>query len=270
MREKRKMFVRWWMILGLMAMPALWGGCGSALRHPPLTAKSIRKQEVPPPAPSGPGMRPYRINGRWYYPLASSRGYKQRGIASWYGSAFHGRPTACGEIYNMHDISAAHKTLPLGTWVRVKNLKNGRILDLRINDRGPFVPGRIIDLSHGAARNLGVAEPGTAPVEVVALAAPPEGVLVADNRASRPPDLNRGHFTIQVGAFGERENAEELARRLQSEYSNAQVKPTRSHRDNQTLFRVLVGKCATLSAAEKQAAALKSKGFHDAFTIAEQ
>jgi rare lipoprotein A len=111
----------------------------------------------------------YVINGKRYHILASSDGYKEKGLASWYGNPFHGRKTASGEVYNMHEISAAHKTLPLHTWVEVRNLKNNKKIILRINDRGPFVDGRIIDLSQAAAKKLGVYMPGTAPVLVIAL-----------------------------------------------------------------------------------------------------
>lgn len=262
------------LLSGLIGMLFFLQGCTSVLRHPPVTAPvapAAPAEKIPPKLhPSGPGMRPYQINGQWYYPLATAEGYRSQGLASWYGPTFHGRPTACGERYDMNGISAAHKTLPLGTWVRVKNLENGRTLDLRINDRGPFVPGRIIDLSLGAARKLGVAEPGTAQVEVVALAAPPPGAAAAQARSPRLVDLSRAHFSVQVGAFGERENAERMARRLERVHRNPQIKPTRAHQKDQILYRVLVGKWATLADAEKKVALLKSYGFQDAFTIVEQ
>jgi rare lipoprotein A len=111
----------------------------------------------------------YVIKGKRYHILASAEGYKEKGLASWYGNPFHGRKTASGEVYNMHEISAAHKTLPLHTWVEVKNLKNNKRMVVRINDRGPFIDGRIIDLSQAAAKELGVYRPGTAPVVVTAL-----------------------------------------------------------------------------------------------------
>jgi len=113
----------------------------------------------------------YVINGKRYYLLASAEGYKEKGLASWYGEPFHGRKTASGEVYNMHELSAAHKTLPLQTWVEVKNLSNNKTMYLRINDRGPFIDGRIIDLSHAAAIELGVYRPGIAPVVVTAIPA---------------------------------------------------------------------------------------------------
>ena len=118
-------------------------------------------------------VKTYVVFGKRYYVLGNAAGYNEKGTASWYGPNFHGRKTANGETYNMHAISAAHKSLPLGTWVRVTNLSNKRTLDMRINDRGPFVHNRVIDLSMAAAKNLGVVGPGTAPVQVVALGGQP-------------------------------------------------------------------------------------------------
>ena len=111
----------------------------------------------------------YRIKGKRYCVRKTSRGFRQRGIASWYGPGFHGRKMANGERYNMHRMVAAHKTLPLGTKVRVRNLKTGKSIVVVIKDRGPFHRGRIIDLSKKAAKLLGVTRTGTAPVEVRAI-----------------------------------------------------------------------------------------------------
>ena len=153
----------------------------------------------------------YTIRGQTYHPMKEvSPGFRMKGVASWYGHKFHGRPTASGEIYNMHDLTAAHKTLPLGTYVRVHNLENDRRVDVRINDRGPFVRGRIIDLSYTAANRIGIVGPGTARVEVIALATPtPSGS--GNQRVSKPVDLHAGSFTFQIGAFVNRDNAERLA-----------------------------------------------------------
>ncbi|MFK8028618.1 MAG: septal ring lytic transglycosylase RlpA family protein [Gammaproteobacteria bacterium] len=153
------------MLLGL-------NGCATATqRTTPTSGSSGSTAQVPPaPAalPSG-YVRSYVVFGQRYYILGSASGFHEEGLASWYGPKFHGRKTANGETYNMHGISAAHKSLPLGTWVRVTNLDNQRSLDLRINDRGPFVDDRIIDLSFAAAKALDVVGPGTAPVRVVFL-----------------------------------------------------------------------------------------------------
>ena len=111
----------------------------------------------------------YEEFGERYKVLQSSQGFKEKGLASWYGIDFHGRDTSSGEVYDMYDMTAAHKTLPLPTYVRVVNFDNGRSLVVKVNDRGPFIRGRIIDLSYAAAYRLGITGPGTANVEITAL-----------------------------------------------------------------------------------------------------
>ena len=115
------------------------------------------------------GGRPYTIRGVTYYPLVSARGFRETGIASWYGPGFHGKRTANGERYNMYAMTAAHKLLPMNTTVRVTNLRTGRSIHVRINDRGPFIPGRVIDLSKTAAARLGILAAGTGRVRVEAI-----------------------------------------------------------------------------------------------------
>jgi len=142
---------------------------------------------IPPELPADPVPRPearsrygngpvYEVFGRPYRVLDSSYGYRERGVASWYGRKFHGRPTSSREPYDMHQMTAAHKTLPLPTYARVRNLKNGRSVVVRVNDRGPFVDNRLIDLSYAAARRLGMVQDGTTLVEVSAISfdEPPE------------------------------------------------------------------------------------------------
>jgi hypothetical protein len=135
---------------------------------------------------SGKGKgKSYVVKGRRYYIMASANGFKEKGLASWYGEPFHGRKTASGEIYDMDKVSAAHKTLPLHTWVEVRNLDNKRSMTLRINDRGPFVSGRIIDLSRAAARELGVYGPGVAKVYLRAVTGRRATRLTAIERANQ-------------------------------------------------------------------------------------
>ena len=152
-----------------------------------------------------PGKDCYTQFGETYCPLISAEGFVETGIASWYGEKFHGRPTALGEPYNMYAMTAAHKTLPLPTRVRVTNLENGRSAELRVNDRGPFVDRRVIDLSYSAARELGVYGPGTARVRVEALEAggSPGGQSAAG-----------AYAYLQAGAFAYRENAAKLHSRI--------------------------------------------------------
>ena len=143
--------------------------------------------------------------GERYCPMVSAEGFVETGVASWYGEDFHGRPTALGEPYNMYAMTAAHKTLPLPSRVRVTNLENGRRVELRVNDRGPFVKGRVIDLSYGAAQELGVVRRGTARVRVEAL----------EPGGSSEPEIAAGaHAYLQAGAFAFRENAVKLYQRL--------------------------------------------------------
>lgn len=138
------------------------------------------------------------------------KGPVQRGKASWYGKPFHGRATASGEIYDMHGLSAAHRALPLGTLVRVTHLGNGRSVTVKVNDRGPFVRGRIIDLSRGAAEAIGMVIEGVAGVEVRVVRDAPD------------PDLGK-QFIVQVGAFRDRDNALDLKLRLQPTFPDAEI-----------------------------------------------
>jgi rare lipoprotein A len=155
-------------------------------------------------------------------------GYRETGVASWYGEDFHGRPTANGEIYNMYGLTAAHRLMPLGTTVKVTNRENGRSVTVKVNDRGPFVHGRILDLSYGAAKNLEMTSTGTAPVAIEVLDLP------KNFRAS-----GAGRFTVQVGAFEIEENAKRLAERLRNKYADVYLVTLRTNQN--TIYRVRVG-----------------------------
>ena len=147
------------------------------------------------------GTRPYTVRGKTYYPLKSAKGFVEEGTASWYGPGFHGKTTANGETYNQYAMTAAHKLLPLGTKVRVTHMGNGRSIIVRINDRGPFVDDRVIDLSRAAANRLNILGPGTARVRIQSLG----GVATMQENG----DMT-GPFYVQVGAFASRENADNL------------------------------------------------------------
>ncbi len=218
---------------------------------------------APPPPKAPPGYpKPYKVFGKWYQPLPDAKGYREFGRASWYGKDFHGKKTSSGEIYDMYAMTAAHKTLPLGTRVRVRNIENGRRIEVRINDRGPFVRGRIIDLSYTGAQKLGLVGPGTAAVEVVALATP-----IESNQPRAAVDLYSGNFTFQVGAFGVRANAERLKNELSRSYPNVHIVPF--DRGDRVLYRVRLGRAVSLQEAADYEAHLIQNGFPDAFAVAE-
>ncbi len=149
----------------------------------------------------------------------------QTGLASWYGPGFHGRDTSSREIYNMFELTAAHRSLPFGTWVVVTNLNNGLSVRVKINDRGPFVKGRIIDLSYAAARVLGMVEPGVIPVRIEVL-------------PDISPPLHLPLYSIQVGSFAQERNAVELKRRLEPAYRDVYI--TRFTTPHQVYFRVRI------------------------------
>ena len=264
--------------MALAAMGWLYGCAGAPPQPPPKTrvaTPSPWDRPAPAPAPlpppatgKPPSAKPYKVLGKWYHPIPTASGFTQTGKASWYGKEFHGRPTANGERYDMHGITAAHKTLPLGTVVRVDNMDNRRTLDIRINDRGPFVDGRIIDLSYGAAKTLGVVSPGTANVRITALGKPTAATAGTAAPTYEPVDYSKGNFTFQVGAFKDPGNAERLKQRLSGSYQNVHVKAYFNDVHG-TLYGVRLGLATTLEQAADYKQILRQKGFNGAFTIAE-
>jgi len=210
--------------------------------------------------------KPYSVYGIEYVPENQPQNYTQKGIASWYGDKFHGRKTASGEIYNMHAMTAAHKTLPLQTWVKVHNLNNNKEIVVRINDRGPFVKGRIIDLSFTGAKNLGMADQGTAPVKIVVL-----GRLKNPKSKQKeyvPVDLYTGCFSIQVGAFQVKSNADKLKNELSKSYKDVHIVIHKDYRG--TFYRVRVGKYSTLNEALVLEKRMNTNGQKTVFLISEQ
>lgn len=190
--------------------------------------KTVRA--APPPPPPTPTATPQMSGG-------------EVGVASWYGHPYHGRAAASGETYDMEQLTAAHRTLPFGTLVRVVNLENSKSVDVRINDRGPFVDDRIIDLSHAAARSIDLIGPGTARVRVEVLQAP---ALPA----------TPGYFAVQVGAFQNRSNAERLRAEMEARYGAAHLvlRP-----GDPQLWRVLVGRAATVDDAGALAGRIRAE-----------
>jgi rare lipoprotein A len=172
--------------------------------------------------------------------------YTEQGVASWYGVPFHGRRAANGEIFDMNTLVAAHRTLPFGSILRVTNLNNGRQIEVRIIDRGPFVEGRILDLARAAAAGLGMIGTGTAPVRIELLSS---------------PSLTIGDFTVQVGAFIDRGNAERLRERLLARYQPIFIQDFDA--PNGHFYRVRVGRVPNPDAAQQLAGQLRNRdGFH--------
>jgi rare lipoprotein A len=208
--------------------------------------------------------RPYVVAGERYEPLRGHDGFSEQGLASWYGLDFHGKKTSNGEVYDMHAMTAAHKTLPLGIHVKVTNLTNGKEIVVRLNDRGPFIKGRIIDLSYAGAQALDVVRPGTAPVRVEAL-----GYRESDSagRVSYRPasSYQIGTFAVQVGAFGLAENAQRLANQLQREHGAATVQE--GWVNGQRFHRVRAGRYSTLEAADAARQKFEINGFPNSFVV---
>ena len=197
----------------------------------------------------------YTVFGKQYSVLERGKGFTERGIASWYGKKFHGRDTASGEKYNMYALTAAHKNLPLPVYVRVSNLDNGRQLIVKVNDRGPFVDGRIIDLSFAAARELGVYESGTANVEIEAL-----------SEAVRDGGERRYGWVVQLGAFKDVANASSMRNELDSDLA---ARSSINHDANAQLYRVLIGPMLTSAEADQLLDSLASTGI-DGYTLKAQ
>ena len=210
----------------LLLIGSLAACSGNAPRPAPEVRETAARSEGASPAPqrrSARGNPPfYDVLGKRYHVLPTSAGYAQRGIASWYGRDFHGLATSSGETYNMHAMTAAHTTLPLPTWVEVTNLENGKRVVVKVNDRGPFVDNRLIDLSFAAATELDMVRMGTARVEVRTVAPPRDSaradeVIAAAPATSSPvsaPAVER--LYVQIGAFVQHENAERLVARLRA------------------------------------------------------
>ncbi len=231
-----------WLLFPVALMVLLLAGCAgdkhkqSGSRDGP-SSRHIRASDVQDAVPKKEPLArygnrsPYTVLGKTYKVLSSSKGYHKRGIASWYGSKFHGRRTSSGELYDMHLATAAHKSLPLPTYAEVTNLDNGRKMIVKINDRGPFHEDRILDLSYAAAIRLGVDKTGTARVDVRAI-----DVKKSKRRSSRVA----AETFLQVGAFSERKTAKELAGKMAA----ARLKPV-SVKKIRGLYKVWIGPYAS-------------------------
>ena len=230
---------------------------------PPLTPPNAVPDVIPRTEPRARSGNPpfYDVLGKRYYVLSSSVGYWERGVASWYGPGFHKVRTSMGEPYDMYGMTAAHKTLPLPAYVQVTNLQNGRSVVVRVNDRGPFVGNRIIDLSYTAAAKLDMLHNGTAMVEVRTIdpATPP--VLTASNAADAAAPSPA--LFVQAGAFSDPANAQRMAEKLRGgSYGKVFV------RDDQIagrrMYRVRIGPVRDVAEFDRVVAALERAGISDA------
>lgn len=293
----------------LVAVAVALAGCsGGPPREPPPEApRTITPSPPPPPSgkyylDDGPGSnpppnldaipdavprleslhrsanRPYAVLGREYVPATTLKPYSERGIASWYGRKFHGQKTSIGETYDMYAMTAAHPTLPLPSYAKVTNVATGRSVVVRVNDRGPFLHDRIIDLSYAAAYRLGIAQNGSGEVEVqailpgasaqsaqasqpplspvadaTALTAPlaPASELHSPNQSADDPPVSsvRGGYSVQLGAFANFANAQAFLSRMQNQLATAQVEP--KIRQAGGLYRVYIGPFAARSEAQR-------------------
>jgi rare lipoprotein A len=214
----------------------------------------------------------YEVFGQTYKVLDTSYGYQERGVASWYGKKFHGRMTSSQEPYDMYAMTAAHKSLPLPTYVRVRNLKNNRSIIVRVNDRGPFVDNRLIDLSYAAAMKLDMVRDGTSLVEVTAISfdeAPPEARRVSTQPKQSPPSpvaIPGADVFVQVGAFGDVDNAKRRYRMLR----DGGVGPLIVHEDKsaaQTLYRIRIGPIADATEYDSIVARLQRLGITESHLV---
>ncbi|MBI2778718.1 MAG: septal ring lytic transglycosylase RlpA family protein [Gammaproteobacteria bacterium] len=211
----------------------------------------------------------YTVAGISYRTMASSEGHVERGLASWYGTKFHGRRTSSGEPYDLYSMTAAHKTLPLPTYVEVTNLKNGRKLVVKVNDRGPFHQGRIIDLSYAAAQKLGINSTGPVEIRAITPGSPPSAQMATQLSSEPPPtDARETKLYLQVGAFVERGKAEQLRSRLQEHASsNIQISP--SKKAQSTIYRVRIGPLASVEETDQMAARLSELGIRESQIVSD-
>ncbi|HXX86701.1 MAG TPA: septal ring lytic transglycosylase RlpA family protein [Casimicrobiaceae bacterium] len=211
--------------------------------------------------------RPYSVFGVNYVPATSLAPYRERGIASWYGRKFHNQKTAIGETYDMYAMTAAHPTLPLPSYARVTSLATGKSVVVRVNDRGPFHPGRVIDLSYAAADRIGIAQRGSGEVEVesvlpadaplpVAVTLPPVAVAEAAATAPLPVAAETGGYVVQLGAFANNANAQNFVSSVANQTSGLGVEA--KVRQSDGWFRVFVGPYSTREDAARSAERLRA------------
>ncbi|NOQ81263.1 MAG: septal ring lytic transglycosylase RlpA family protein [Methylophaga sp.] len=270
MRITKTMILKQFSIVGILLV---FVGCSSIISQQdsaPTNAPDVSNvpNAVPRDEPRSKYGNPahYEVFGKRYYTLKSSRGYHEKGIASWYGKKFHGKRTSSGETYDMYAMTAAHKTLPLPSYVEVKNLNNGRKVIVKVNDRGPFHDNRLIDLSYSAATQLGIIGKGTGMVEVRAISAGEAPVQI--KAADYPVSIGSVGLYLQVGAFSTEHSAEQLRTKLQQQIGDA-VLIIPLNKPNGSLYRVRVGPLANVEYGDTLASRLLDLGYNDSHIVVE-
>jgi rare lipoprotein A len=245
----------------LFTIILLLTACGA-----PTPTYRVKVMDTPSQPNLVPTQKPYSVNGQRYQPIPDAAGFTEEGLASWYGKDFHGRKTSNGEIYDMYAMTAAHKTLPMNVFLKVTNLDNGQSTVVRVNDRGPFVRSRIIDLSYTAAKQLGVVGPGTAPVRIEALGYQESAKTGTPPSYRQPDSYEIGPFMVQVGAFTVRENASRLADKLREQYGASAI--AEGWVDGRKFYRVRVGLYDNMALATDGLVQMEANGFPNSFIVA--
>lgn len=230
---------------------------------------SARRTTTPSSKKTPASSKPYNVMGKWYYPKATAHGYREVGYASWYGPKFHGKHTASGERFNMYGLTAAHKTLPLGTYVRVSHLKKDKSVVVKVNDRGPFVGSRIIDLSLGAAKGLDMIGEGVARVRVEVLGyKKKEKDQAGKTHVVFVPkeSYTTGEFAVQVASFKDPGNARRFRETILKRFPGASI--VKFSRGDETFYRVQAVVLQNLDKAREEAHRLGEKDFPGAFAVA--
>jgi rare lipoprotein A len=255
--------------------------------RPPADVMAI-PDAVPKSEPkAAKGNNPYTVEGKTFYPLTGTSGYRERGVASWYGKKFHGKQTSSGEPYDMYAMTAAHKTLPLPCYVRVRNLENGRVIVVRVNDRGPFLHNRLIDLSYAGAVRLGILGTGTGVVEVEVINPDESDTQVAKTKESTveifpyaagkeptKPPATAPKLYLQAGAFGQMDNAVNLRNRLEHEatqpvFIQSALVSNSTAQEPARLYRVRIGPLASVEEGDRLTQRLTQAGVPDALIVVE-
>lgn len=227
--------------------------------------RAFQPSDQPPPARQKLSQKTNSIDTKQYKPLSSHEGFEQEGYASSYGQEFHGRKTSNGEIFDINAMTAAHKTLPMGVYVRVKLMRNGNEVVVRINDRGPFVKDRIIDLSGAAAARLGILREGISPVKITALGYRMDGIIGTDTY--RPAtSYDAGTFSVQVGAFTIKANAYRYADELKKDFAATDVREALVN--GTRYYRVRAGHYTSLQVAQTALEGYERKGLTGCFIVA--